>query len=136
MRSGPSGAPQPGTSAPPPPTSGGPDGDAGGELTEAELRQQMEELRQQLADTPAEVVIANHGFGFFELAALHLSVVPPQLPQARLAIDALAALVDGMAGRLGDQESTLRDGLAQLRLAFVQIQAAAQAATEAPGEPA
>ena len=91
----------------------------------------MDELRQQLAGTPAEVVIANHAFGLFELAALHLSVAPPQLPQAALAIDALAALVDGMAGRLGDQEPTLRDGLAQLRLAFVQIQAAVQAGTEA-----
>jgi hypothetical protein len=35
-----------------------------------------------------------------------------------------------MAGRLGDQENTLRDGLAQLRLAFVQIQAAVQAAAQ------
>jgi hypothetical protein len=87
----------------------------------------MEQLRQQLAATPAELVIANHGFGLFELAALHLSLTPPQLPQARLAIDALGALVEGMAGRLGDQEGTLRDGLAQLRLAFVQIQAVAQA---------
>jgi hypothetical protein len=86
----------------------------------------MEQLRQQLATTPAELVIANHGFGLFELAALHLSLSPPQLPQARLAIDALGALVEGLAGRLGEQETTLRDGLAQLRLAFVQIQAAAQ----------
>jgi hypothetical protein len=100
-------------------------------LDEAEVRQQMEELRQQLAATPAEVVVANHGFGLFELAALHLSLQPPQLSEARLAIDALAALVGGLEGRLGDQEATLQDGLAQLRLAFVQIQAAAVA----PGSP-
>ena len=49
-------------------------------------------LRDELARTPAEVVVANHAFGLFELAALHLSLQPPQLPQARLAIDALAAL--------------------------------------------
>ena len=54
------------------------------------------ELRDQLARTPAEVVVANHAFGLFELAALHLSLQPPQLAQARLAIDALAALVDGL----------------------------------------
>ncbi len=84
----------------------------------------METLRKQLAETPAEVVIANHGFGLFELAALHLSLQPPQLEQARLAIDALGALVEGMEGRLGEQETTLREGLAQLRLAFVQIQSA------------
>jgi hypothetical protein len=87
----------------------------------------MEELRRQLANTPAEIVVVNHGFGLFELAALHLSLQPPQLPQASLAIDALAALVEGMEGRLGEQERTLRDGLSQLRLAFVQIKSAAPA---------
>ena len=84
----------------------------------------MEELRQQLAEAPAEVVIANHCFGLFELAALHLSLQPPQLPQARLAIDAMAAVVEGLAGRLGDQEQQLKDALAQLRMAYVQLQGA------------
>lgn len=93
------------------------------QLTEAEMAAQMEALRQQLAETPAEVVVANHAFGLFELAALHLSVQPPQLDQARIAIDAFAALVEGMAGRLGDAEAQLADGLAQLRMAFVQIRA-------------
>ncbi len=87
----------------------------------------MEELRQQLAEAPAEMVIANHCFGLFELAALHLSTQPPQLPKARLAIDAMAAVVEGLQGRLGEQEQQLRDGLSQLRLAFVQIQGATQA---------
>lgn len=85
----------------------------------------MDELRQQLAEAPVEVVIANHCFGLFELAALHLSLQPPQLPQARLAIDAMAAVVEGLAGRLGDQEQQLKDALAQLRMAFVQLQGAA-----------
>ena len=61
----------------------------------------MAELREQLARTPAEVVVANHAFGLFELAALHLSLQPPQLDQARLAIDALAALVDGLGEPAG-----------------------------------
>src|SRR4051812_14441037 len=64
------------------------------EPTEEEMRAQLDELRDQLAHTPPEVVIANHAFGLFELAALHLSVQPPQLPQATLAIDAFAALVE------------------------------------------
>jgi hypothetical protein len=87
----------------------------------------MEELRDQLARTPAEVVVANHAFGLFELAALHLSLQPPQLDQARLAIDALAALVDGLGSRLGDAGPQLSDGLSQLRMAFVQIHAVEQA---------
>lgn len=96
------------------------------ELTEAEMRQQMEELREQLSHTPAEVVVANHAYGLFELAALHLSLDQPQLDQARLAIDALACLVEGMGDRLGEPAVELSTALAQLRLAFVQVQAALQ----------
>jgi len=94
----------------------------------AELTQEQEELlaelqaaREQLASTPASVVVANHAIGLFQLAALHLDREPPNLDDARLAIDAFAALVEGLAGRLGEEEAALRDGLAQLRLAFVQV---------------
>jgi hypothetical protein len=87
----------------------------------------MEELRDRLAQTPAEVIVANHAFGLFELAALHLSLQPPQLDQARLAIDALAALVDSLGGRLGEASPQLSDGLSQLRMAYVQINAAEKA---------
>jgi hypothetical protein len=90
------------------------------------MQAEMDRLRDQLAGTPAEVVIANHAFGLFELAALHLSLQPPQLDQARLAIDALAALVDAMGSRLGDAAPQLTEGLSQLRLAFVQIHGATQ----------
>jgi hypothetical protein len=93
------------------------------ELTDEEMAARMEELRLQLAETPAELVVANHCYGLFELAALHLSVQPPQLAQAQLAIDALGALVEGLAGRLGEPEQQLQDGLSQLRMAFVQIKA-------------
>lgn len=97
------------------------------EPTEAELEAEMEQLRAQLANTPAEDVIANHCVGLFQLAALHLSLQPPKLDQAQLAIDALGAMVEGLAGRLGTDEQQLKDGLAQLRLAFVQIKATSEA---------
>ncbi len=84
----------------------------------------MAELQRQLTETPAAVVIANHCFGMFELAALHLSVQPPNLTEAQLAIDALAAVVEGLRGRLGEPEAQLAEALSQLRLAFVQIRAA------------
>lgn len=87
----------------------------------------MAELREQLAGTPAEVVVANHAYGLFELAALHLSLEQPQLDQARLAIDALGYLVEGLGDRLGEPAAELGTALAQLRLAFVQVQAALQA---------
>jgi hypothetical protein len=81
----------------------------------------MAELRQQLADTPARTVVANHCYGMFELAALHLSLEPPKLDQARLAIDALGLLIEGLGDRLGEEGTHLREGLTQLRLAFVRL---------------
>jgi len=85
------------------------------------LATRLEELRNQLMATPAEVVIANHAYGLFELAAIHLSQQPPQLEQARLAVDALGAVVGALTGRLGEAEPSLHDALAQIRLTFVQI---------------
>lgn len=97
---------------------------------DAELAQHLDELRQQLVATPVEVVVANHAYGLFELAALHLSRQPPGLDQARLAVDALGALVEGLAGRLGEAEASLVDALQQIRLAYVQIQSAGEPARE------
>jgi hypothetical protein len=73
---------------------------------------------------PAEAVVANHCYGLFELAALHLSQQPPQLDKARLAIDALACLVQGLQGRLGPDEASLREGVTQIQVAFVRLQSA------------
>jgi Domain of unknown function (DUF1844) len=70
---------------------------------------------------PAEVVVANHAYGLFELAAIHLSESPPNLGAARLAIDAMSSLVEALAGRLGEVENSLREAVSQIRLAYVQI---------------
>jgi hypothetical protein len=70
------------------------------------------------------VVVANHCYGLFELAAVYLSDSSPRLEHARLAIDALGYLVDGLGERLGEAHAPLRDALGQIRLAFVQIAAA------------
>lgn len=104
-------------------------------LTEDEMHEQLAAMRDELAQTPAAAVVANHAYGLFELAALHLSLQPPQLGEAQLAIDALAAVVEGLVGRLGDHESNLKEGLAQLRLAFVQIRAANLGRVEPPAPP-
>jgi hypothetical protein len=103
-----------------------PDGDAddaGAPPFDEPTAEQLDQLKRQLAATPAAVVVANHAMGLFELAALHLSQEPPNLVEASVAIDAMGALVEGLAGRLGEAESTLTDALAQLRLAFVQVRA-------------
>jgi hypothetical protein len=120
-----------GAGAPPAPPAGGPPPRADRADAEAEV----EALRQQLAQTPAETVIANHCYGLFELGAIYLSIIPPPLEEARLAIDALGALVDGLGERLGETLGPLRDALAQIRLAYVQVEAATRAAEAAAGSP-
>ena len=94
---------------------------------------EMAAARQRVLEAPADMVVANHAMGLYELAAIHLSEEDPDLAAARLAIDAMGQLVDGLAGRLGEAEATLKDALAQLRMAFVQLseQAAGDAEPEA-----
>ncbi len=86
-----------------------------------DAREALEESRRRLAEVPPEVVVVNHVMGLYELAAIHLGATPPALPQAALAIDAVGCLVEGLGERLGPDAATLRDALANIRLAFVQI---------------
>ena len=102
---------------------GGPGGEELSPEQQAQMEAELAAMQQELVNTPASVVIANHAIGLFQLAALHLSVQPPNLEQGQLAIDALGALVEGLAGRLDQHEASLVDALAQLRMAFVQLKA-------------
>ena len=96
---------------------------------------EMAAARQRVLEAPPEVVIANHAMGLYELAAIHISEQTPNLEAARLAIDAMGLLVDNLAGRLGEAEPTLKEALAQLRMAFVQVsQAAGQPVDEPDGD--
>ena len=56
----------------------------------------LDDARQRIAEAPAQVVVVNHVMGLYELAAIHLSSTPPKLSEASLAIDAMAALVNGL----------------------------------------
>jgi len=102
---------------------GGAEADDPTDLTadQEQLLGELQAAREQLANTPASVVVANHAIGLFQLAAIHLDREPPNLDDARLAIDALAAIVDGLEGRLGEEEDALREARAQLQLAFVHV---------------
>jgi hypothetical protein len=90
----------------------------------ADAQEAIQDARQRLAAVPAEVVVTNHVMGLYELAAIHLSSPTPDLRSAALAIDAVACLVDGLGERLGEDAATMRDALANIRMAFVQIKAA------------
>lgn len=89
----------------------------------AEIEAAMAEARARLAEIPAEVVVVNHVMGLYELAAIHLSAETPDLGSASLAIDAMAAVVEGLGDRLGDDTQTMRDALANIRMAFVGVKA-------------
>lgn len=103
--------------------SGGDDGSAPSADQMAEIEAAMAETRARLAQVPAEVVIVNHVMGMYELAAIHLAATTPDLASASLAIDAMAAVVDGLGDRLGDDAATMRDALANIRMAFVGVKA-------------
>ena len=95
----------------------------------------LRELHARLVATPVADVIVNHALGIWQLALVHLGVVtpptsrgaapPPDLASAGLAIDALAALVDGLGTRLGEHEVVLRDALGQAQMLFVEVADAA-----------
>jgi hypothetical protein len=84
-------------------------------------QEELARLEQELLDTSVAQVIANHCYGLFQLAALHLAQRPARLSEASLAIDALGAIVEGLGARLGPAGPTLAEGLSGARLAFVEI---------------
>jgi hypothetical protein len=101
---------------------------AGREPTAEEL-EEMQRARAELAAVPVADIVANHAVGLWQLAILHLmpepgpagDIAPPRLAEAGLAIDALAALVDGLGERLAPHAEALREALSQLRLAYVEV---------------
>ena len=96
-----------------------------GEPDDAAVAEELRRIRAELAATPVPDLVANHAVGLWQLAVLHLvpeEGQPPRLGDAALAIDALAALVEGVGDRLERHAEPLRDALSQLRLAFVQVQ--------------
>jgi hypothetical protein len=112
----------------------GAEGGVPGDEADEQAREQLRQLRDQLAATPVADIVANHAIGLWELALLHLSPDEghaPDLEQAQLAIDGVAALVEGLGDRLGRHEEPLREALRQLRLAFVEM---SRRSTEGGGE--
>lgn len=98
------------------------------------MAHELAEARARLLETDVSTVVMNHAFGIYELAAIHLTADDPKMGEAQLAIDALSSLVEGLSGRLGDQEQTIVDALHQLKIAFVQR--ASQVETAAEGQDA
>jgi hypothetical protein len=119
-----------------------PDDETSPDLT-PEQREQAEAMakefaqaRQAILEADPSAIVANHAFGIYELAALHVTSDDPDLDAARLAIDALGALLDGVEGRLGEAEPTLLEALHNIKLGYVQRVSATRAATDSGDQPA
>src|SRR6266480_1626704 len=109
-----------------PPTGEGPPGE-GREPTPEELEAALAHARAVL-HTPVIEHIGGHAMALFELAALHLEreaatggEEKPDLAEAALAIDAMAALIEGLGDKLNPYRSQLENALNQLHMAFVQL---------------
>lgn len=103
-------------------------GDAGvepGPEEAAALEDELRRVRAEIADTQAADIVANHAIGLWQLAVLHLNPEvgrEPRLDEAAVAIDAMGGMLDALGDRLGEHAAPLREALAQLRLAFVEVQ--------------
>jgi len=98
---------------------------------------EMRRALDALLSVPASQVVAELAMQLRELALVHLAGGRPGSTEAaRLAIDAMAALTEGLGERLAPHERALAAALAEVRLAFVQATAGTgQAAASGPGAP-
>ncbi|MQB00289.1 MAG: hypothetical protein GEU78_08370 [Actinobacteria bacterium] len=91
-----------------------------------EREAEAQAIAEELARVPALDWVANSAVTLANVAAAKIQL--GQAPDAQLAIDALAALLDDLGSRLGEAEMPLKQTLAQLRLAYAQ-------AVTSPGQP-
>ena len=100
-------------------------------------RDPLEEMREQLASVSAGDVIAEASLSLVALAYVRLGVPPEEheryrdLEAARLLIDALGGMLAAVEGRVGAAEPGLRDALARLRMAYVDVAAHVRAGEQA-----
>jgi hypothetical protein len=103
---------------------------------------QLEQLREQLASVSAGDVVAEAALSLIALAYVRLGIPPEQherfrdLDAARLLVDALGGMLAATEGRLGAPEPSLREALANLRMAYADVAAHLEAHPEAASAPA
>lgn len=79
---------------------------------------EAQRLAEEMARIPALDWVANTAVTLVNVAATKLH--RDDLAEARLAIDALAALISGLGDRLGEVHAPLRGTLAQLQMAYAE----------------
>ncbi len=95
---------------------------------EETARDVLDQMREQLASVSAGDIVAEAAVPLVTLAYVRLGLPPNEneryrdLEAARLLIDALAGLLDGVRGRVGAVEVELRKALADLQLGYADVQ--------------
>lgn len=79
---------------------------------------QAQQMAREIAERPSSDWVLNIAVTLANVAGAKIQL--GQADDARLAIDALEALVDGVGARIEGAEAPLRQTLAQLQLAFAQ----------------
>jgi hypothetical protein len=75
-------------------------------------------MAQQIVETPSLEWVVNTAVTLANVAGTKLDA--GAVADARLAVDALAALVNGLGSQLAQAEAPLRQTLAQLQLAYAE----------------
>ena len=102
------GGPDPGTAAPGP----------GERVWTPEEEAQAQQMARELAERPSSDWVLNIAVTLANVAGAKIELGVAE--DARLAIDTLEAIVNGVASRLEGAEAPLRQTLAQLQLAYAQ----------------
>ncbi|MFN2595317.1 MAG: hypothetical protein ABR579_10560 [Actinomycetota bacterium] len=89
-----------------------------------EQEEQARRIAEEIVQTPSTDWVINTAVTLANVAATKLELGDPN--DASLAIDALAALINGLDTKLGEALAPLRSTLAQLQMGFARIVAAPQ----------
>ena len=89
-----------------------------GEVWTPQQEEEMRQVAQQIAETPSLEWVVNTAVTLANVAGTKLDL--GAVDDARLAVDALAALVNGLGPELGQAEAPLRQTVAQLQMAYAQ----------------
>jgi hypothetical protein len=74
----------------------------------------------QLRATPVADILGNHFIVLVQLTTMHLAATPPNLDEARLLIDTMAAMVEAGGDRLGEHITVYRAALAEAQQLYVR----------------
>ena len=88
------------------------------EVWTPEQEAEMQRLTQEIAQRPSLEWVVNTALTLVNVAGTKLEL--GQAPDAQLAIDALAGMLQSAGSRLGSAEQPLRQALAELQLNFAQ----------------